>query len=115
MQIAFEVNLDSASQAIHDWAVFCAKKYLAAEAELLDSIIEIDSNKTYLKFGHTHLSPYCVEYLGLSEDVAGMFVRIARKTYAVPEIKTAIDSGKISVTKAKTIASVITPENHETW
>ena len=54
-------------------------------------------------------------YLGLSEDVAANFVRVARKSRTVPELKEAIDEGRISVTKAKTIASVITSENHLDW
>src|SRR5262249_46694672 len=53
--------------------------------------------------------------LGLSEEVAACFVRVARKSQQVPELKRAIDSGHLTITKAKTIASVIKPENQETW
>jgi hypothetical protein len=61
------------------------------------------------------LTPYCVKHLGLSEDVAANFVRVARKSHQVPELRTAIEEGRLSVTKAKTIASVITSENHSVW
>jgi hypothetical protein len=109
-----EEKLNSREQTIHNKALLRAKKYLSAEAEMLESIIEVDLNGIYKKFGCTHLTPYCVKYLGLSEDVAGMFVRVARKSHQVPELKAAIDNG-LAVTKAKTIASVITSSNQQAW
>ena len=114
--IEFHVEeLNPTSRWIHETALRRAKKYLASEAELLESIIQVDRDKTYQKFGLTHLSPYCVKYLGLSEDVAGNFVRVARKSMQVPQLKEAIDEGRISVNKAKTIASVLTLHNQENW
>lgn len=112
--VSFEINLDKKSEGIHERALLSSRKYLVAEAELLDAIIEVDRFKIYECFGFTHLSPYCVKYLGLSEDVAGNFVRVARKSVQVPELKAAIDSG-LSVGKAKTIASVITSGNQSDW
>jgi len=100
---------------IHERALFRAQRYLVAEADLLESIIEADRNRLYEDFGLAYLTPYCVKYLGLSEDVAANFVRVARKTYEVPELKAAIDEGKLSVTKAKTIVSVINADNQKNW
>lgn len=108
-------ELTAEKKIIHERAIFRAQKYLSAEAELLESIIEADKNKIFEDFGLAYLTPYCVKHLGLSEDVAAIFVRVARKTYEVPELKAAIEEGKLSVTKAKTIASVITPGNQEVW
>ena len=101
--------------AIHDRAMACAKRFLVAEAELLNAIMEVDKSRLYEEFALTHLTPYCVKILGLSDDVAGYFVRVARKAQEIPELKAAIDEGKISVTKARTIASVITLHNQESW
>jgi 5-methylcytosine-specific restriction endonuclease McrA len=53
--------------------------------------------------------------LGLSEDVAGYFVRVARKSEQIPELKKAIAKGEISVTKARTIVSVLNSENQTDW
>ncbi|OYZ21422.1 MAG: hypothetical protein B7Y39_09150 [Bdellovibrio sp. 28-41-41] len=113
--IVFKEHVSRESLLIHQAAISRAQKYLIAEAGLLEVIIEIDNNRIYEEFGLSHLSPYCVKHLGLSEDVAANFVRVARKSRAVPELKEAIDEGRISVTKAKTIASVITSENHSDW
>jgi len=115
-QIVFEQpRLDAHSRSVHETAIRRAKTYLVAEAALLESIIEIDRERTFEKFGETHLTPYCVKYLGLTSDVAANFVRVARKSHRVPELKEAISQGDLTVPKAKTIASVITSENKESW
>ena len=113
--IVFKKNISRRSSLIHTEAISRAQRYLVAEADLLEVIIEIDKEKIYEEFGLTHLTPYCVKHLGLSEDVAANFVRVARKAQHVPELKKAIDEGRLSVTKAKSIASVITAENHKVW
>lgn len=106
--------LDMASKQIHEIAVEKAAKYLVAEAELLIAIVEVDRHKLYEKFDETYLTPYCVKYLKLSEDVAAMFVRVARKSQQVPELQLAVQEG-LQMSKAKTIASVIDSENKSEW
>ncbi len=113
--VSFKIELDERETFIHENAVTRARKYLGAEAELLSAIVEVDKNKVYEKFGLTHLTPYCVRYLGLSEDIAGHFVRVARKSIQVPELKCAIDDGRLTVSKAKAVAAVITPANQLEW
>ncbi len=113
--IVFKENLSARSTHIHKEAVTRAQRYLIAEADLLEIIIEIDKERIYEEFGLTHLTPYCIKHLGLSEDVAANFVRVARKSQQVPELKVAIEEGRLSVTKAKAIASVITSENQSIW
>jgi len=117
--VHFEIEeLDSGSRAIHEQAKAKAKararKYLIAEAELLEAIMEVDRRRIYEAFGCPYLTPYCVEHLDLSEDVAACFVRVARKSVQVPELCAAIDEGRLTGTKAKTIASVV-QKNPELW
>lgn len=106
--------LDFNSKQIHEMAVEKASKYLVAEAELLKAIIEVDRHKLYEKFDEPFLTPYCIKYLNLSEDVAAMFVRVARKSLQVPELEQAVQAG-LHMSKAKTIASVIDGKNKEQW
>lgn len=47
--------------------------------------------------------------------VAAIFVRVARKSREIPSLKHAISAGEVTVTKAKTIVSVITPATTQTW
>jgi hypothetical protein len=116
VSLVFEQKeLTAEKKLIHERAITRAQRYLIAEADLLKSIIEVDKNKLYEDFGLSYLTPYCVKHLGLTDDVAAIIVRVARKTYEVPELKTAIEEGKLSVTKAKTIAPVINADNQETW
>jgi hypothetical protein len=108
------ILLDETSRQIHEHAVAKAAGYLVAEAELLSAIIEVDRARLYEKFGETYLTPYCVKYLNLSEDVAPIFVRVARKSLQVPELELAVQEG-LQITKAKTIASVIDQGNKGEW
>jgi 5-methylcytosine-specific restriction endonuclease McrA len=113
--VAFCVeNLNGRLRLVYENALAKAKKYLTAEGELLEAINEIDKTRLFEKFGESHLTPFCVKYLNLSQEVAATFVRVARKGREVPELAKAIANG-LNITKAKTIASVITPTNHETW
>src|SRR3954470_10101209 len=108
--VAFSGIVDGASKAIHEHAVLCAEKYLEAEASLLSAVMKVDADQTYLKLGETYLTPYCVKFLKLDSNAAAMFVTIARRSVIVPELKMAVDEG-LSVTKARVISSVVTPEN----
>lgn len=114
--VVFPVEeLNARSRAIHERAVARAQIYLVSEAELLESIIEADQDKLYEKFGLSFLTTYCVKHLGLDETVAGVLVRVARKSQAVPELKDAVVEGEVSISNARTISSVITKENHAEW
>jgi 5-methylcytosine-specific restriction endonuclease McrA len=114
--IVFRIEaLDAKSLAIHERAVRRGQTFLVSQAELLESIIEVDQNKTYEKFGLAYLTTYCVQYMGLDGDLAGVLVRIARKSQIVPELRRALANGDVSISNAKTIASVITLQNQEEW
>ena len=115
-EVTFEIEeLDATMRVIHDRALRRAKRYLIAEAELLESIIEVARNRLFEKFACEHITPYCVKHLGLGENVAAMFVRVARKSHQVPELNQAVQAGDVCITKARTIASVITAKNQAGW
>src|ERR1051326_2082379 len=114
--IEFKVEeLSARSRAIDERAVTRAQRYLVCEGELLESIIEVDQDKLYEKFGFGYLTTYCVKHLGLDETVAGVLVRVARKSQAVPSLKQAVIEGEVSISNARTIASVISNENQAEW
>jgi hypothetical protein len=108
-------ELDAKLRSIHERAVQRGKTFLVSQAEALESIIEIDQHKLYEKFGLAFLTPYCVQYMGLDETIAGVLVRIARKSRSVPELKLAVVAGEASISNARAISSVITPENQLEW
>ena len=108
------LKMSSKFKKIHEHAKDAISGYLHHEGQLLLALIEVDKQKIYQCFGYKHLTPYCRK-LGLSEDVAAVFVRVVRKSIEIPELAQAVITGDIQITKAKTIASVITKENKYEW
>ncbi len=100
---------------IHIEAVDCASSYIQFERRLLGVLLTIDQDRIFETYGFTHLTPYCIKALGLSEDISKCFVRVVRKSHEVPELAAAVVNGEISLHKARTVSSVITPENKEEW
>src|SRR4051794_25558110 len=92
-----------------------AKSHIKTGNDLLFNLVEVERLKAYQCLGETHLTPYCIRVLKLDPNVAAVFVRIVKKSVEVPELAQAVINGDVTFTKAKTIASVITPENKEEW
>ena len=102
-------------QAIHENAVRCARHYQRAEAALIDALQKVDNKKVYAQMGYSSLFEYARLALRLSESTAYAFIRVARKSVEIPQIKAAIEAGTLSLSNAKRIAAVITPANQELW
>lgn len=100
---------------LHGRAISRARGYLTAEIDLIDILMEVDRFCLYEEFGENGLTPYCMKYLGLDQSIAGCFVRVARACDRVPELRTALVDRRITLYKARAIASVITPDNKEAW
>lgn len=114
--VAFQREpLTEREQLLHMKALRNAKRYAEAEAELLNVIKEVDRTRLYLKFDLNSTFAYCLEYLGLSEAVAFNFINVARKSIEVPELQSAIQSGRLGVSKARKIVPVLTKENKDEW
>ncbi|MEQ1878105.1 MAG: HNH endonuclease signature motif containing protein, partial [Bdellovibrionia bacterium] len=71
--------------------------------------------KLFLKLGYSSLFDYSTKALKLSEANASNFVTIARKSKSVPELKTAIADGRLTVSKARKLTPVLTKENSSHW
>jgi HNH endonuclease len=93
----------------------CAQNYLSAEASLLTVLTEMKAQNAFLTLGFTGIYTYCVHRLKLSEAQSYYFKSVAEKSESVPELKTAIQEGKLSLSKARRIVPVVTPENLATW
>ncbi|MBY0471447.1 HNH endonuclease [bacterium] len=101
-------------KTLHERAVALVKTYLRAETELLSVLQEIDLCKGYREQGFKSLFDY-VRSLGLSENVAYNFITISRKSVQVPALKERIQDREISLSNAKVIVSILTPENQDKW
>lgn len=100
---------------IHKKALEVATRYKRAEADLLCVLQEVEVARVFVKLGFTSMFNYCVQALGLTESVAANFVTVARKAREVPVLQSAIQSGSLSVSKARKIAPVLTLENQDEW
>ncbi len=98
---------------LHEQAVALSKKYLACEKELFEVLSQIDAKKVYLHQGYGSLTEYAQKALGLSRDVTWNLVTIVHRSKEVPEIKQAVQTGSLPLSKARQIATHITRENSQ--
>lgn len=107
--------LTSEESRLHDLARSRAKKYLECESQLLEVIEEIDRKRVFEKVGARSTFAYCTGHLKLSEATAYNFINVCRKSREVPELKIAINEGRLSVPKARKIVAVLTAQNQAEW
>ncbi len=101
----------STNYPLHNKALELAKDFKRIEIELVGIIQKIDAFKIYRKLGFASLYEYVNQGLGLSESVSYSLINVSRKSMAVPELKSAIQQGSLSISQAKRITSVITSVN----
>jgi hypothetical protein len=94
-----------------------AKTLKHTEGELLDVLIEMRRTRSFEALRWSGVWDYCVSKkgLGLSDSQAFYFKKVAEKSEQVPELKAAIDDGTLTLSQARRIVPVITPENHAAW
>ena len=102
-------------QNIHQKALEVAGRFKRAEADLISILQEVDAARVFTKLGFTSLFTYCVQALGLSESVTANFIAVARKAREIPVLQSAIQSGELTVSKARKITPVLTVANQEEW
>ncbi len=100
---------------IDNKAVEIASQFLRSEADLLEIVTVVHAQKVFRELGLSSTYDYCVKRLNLSTDHSLNLIRIVRKSETVPELGQAVVDGTLSVSRAKKISSVVTPENHEVW
>ena len=100
---------------IHERATQAAHYFLKSEKDLVSSFQEVEETRNYLKYECSSMYAYATGILGLSENAACTIIAVARKSKSIPELKTAIDAGILSVSTARKIVPVVTLENHSEW
>ena len=100
---------------LHNSAIELAKAYKKTENDLLTVLMEMDEKRVFLSLGFTGIFNYCFQALKLSEAQSSYFASVARKSKEVPQLKEAIDRGKLSLSQARRITSVITQATQEEW
>ena len=102
-------------KAIDEKAVRAASDIKRNELELIETLQLVEEFRIYEDFKLTSLFAYCTQRLGLSEDRTCTYIQVARKAVEVPALKQAIADDKLSVSNAKKLTKVLTPENQSSW
>lgn len=105
------MRLTPKDKLIHSQALQYAHAYRSAELGLVQVLLQVEDSKVHLKLGCTSLFRYVTDQLHLSESTAYSLSAIARKTREIPELKAALDQGKISLYKAGRVLPALTKAN----
>lgn len=83
-----------------------------ATADLIASLIELDSRRLYLREDCSSLFTYCTRVLLLSEHAAYGRIEAARTARRFPVILDLLAEGTVTLTAVGLLAPHLTPENH---
>lgn len=100
---------------LHLRAIKIAENFLKVEGELLEILNDVENQRVHLQMGYSSLFLYATEGLKLSESQAYNLINVMRKAREIPELKHQIQSGQLSVSKARRIVPILTAENHQEW
>jgi hypothetical protein len=84
----------------------------AATAALLQSLMEVDSRRLYLREGCSSLFTYCTQVLRLAEGAAYNRIEAARAGRRYPIALTALAEGSVTLTTIRLLAPHLTEDNH---
>jgi len=110
-----EVQKMSSAEALDLKAKRLARDYQRTEGELLEVLMQMRRTQSFLALGFSGAFDYVVRGLRLSEAQAYYFKKVAEKAEAVPELKLAIDQGVLTLSQARRIVTVVTPQNSAVW
>jgi hypothetical protein len=83
----------------------------AATAALLQSLMEIDTRRLYLREGCSSLFTYCTHVLHLAEGAAYNRIEAARAARRFPVILEALATGSVTLTSIRLLAPNLTEHN----
>lgn len=83
-----------------------------ATAQLIRSLVELDSRKLFLGEGCPSLFTYCTHVLHLSEGAAYGRIQAARAGRRFPVILTLLEEGSLNLTTVGLLAPHLTEQNH---
>ena len=83
-----------------------------ATVALVQSLMEFDARRLYLREGCSSLFTYCTQVLHLSEASAYSRIETARAARRYPKMLEALEHGHLTLTAARLLAPHLTPSNH---
>lgn len=104
-------QLTTEKQAILNRAKQIFKNYLQDEIDGIEVLIETYQSGLHKDLEYRGLYRFAMDEFGLSEAVAHTFSTVTRKAIEVPELRRAINEGRLTVPKASRMVSALTNEN----
>jgi hypothetical protein len=102
-------------QEIHQEALRRAKHFKTSETSLLEIITRVLENNVHFALSYPSLHVYCTLALELTDAKAYELSKIAEKSRVIPELKSLIESEELSISNARQIVPLLTPENKTDW
>jgi hypothetical protein len=101
------------NESLHEETLQAATNEKAATLILLEHLAEIDRRRLYAAYAYTSLWEYVHKALGYSEAQTSDRVNAMRVMVKVPEIKTGLEQGKLTLTSTAKLASYANREKLE--
>ena len=98
-------------ESTHQGNLSAARNYRQAQARLIDRLQITEQKNLHCHLGYSSMFEYVVQELKLSEQSAYNFIRVARKSVEVKELKEEIRSGHLGVAKATKLCSLLKVSN----
>lgn len=86
-----------------------------AESRAVLWFAEVLKRRLYHPLGYASMELYAAGELGFSDAKTRQFLRLARQLDDLPAVRAAVADGSLPWTKARTVASVATPETEGAW
>ena len=98
-------------ESTHQGNLSAARNYRQAQARLIDRLQITEQKNLHCHLGYSSMFEYVVQELKLSEQSAYNFIRVARKSVEVKELKEEIRRGHLGVAKATKLCSLLKVSN----
>jgi len=108
-------NRTETSRRLHRNLVSALQRARRAEQSAVALFTRVWRERRYRELGHATIELYAAEGLGLSPGKTQQFLRLARALDALPQTRAAVQAGRLSWTKARTVAAVATPRTETRW
>lgn len=97
--------------ALLDEVKILVRKEKELVAQVIEFLKEIEARKLHLARGYASMFAFATDFLGYSESEAHIRIQAARLTQALPEVKTLLESGEMSLSVAASAQSHFRKEN----
>ncbi len=92
-----------------------AKTLLHTEGLVLTTLMEMSRARVFAELNYSGVFDYCLRALGMSKEQSYYFKKVAEVSVQVPELKTAIVHGELSLSSARRIAPILNAANQAEW